>query len=1304
MALALFFSQTTLVQAQTPVDQNFNSQPTDDSFNNTSTDINGVRYTGGPGANRFASVLEALDVSPNPAFTGRAILIGNNVSEAGGYAEFFTIDNSTNFKLVSLKIETYPESGEYATEYTIIGYDNGVQKVAVDVNMLSAGTYGSGNNAIVYSNLYSNGEGDKSGLLTFGSSWENIDQVRFRIKTPSSGFYWIGLDDIDFEPAVVPATAPSVTSNSATNLTSAGATLNGNVTADGGASVTARGFVYSSSDNMPTIGEGGVTNVADGSGTGAFSEAISGLSASTTYYYQAYATNSVGTSYGGVESFTTASAVPTVTDANISISGATGTGGAFKIGDTVTATWNNTAGGDNNSGITGVTVNFSQFGGGSAVVATNSSGTWTATYTISAGAIDAGNRNVSVTATNADESTTTDDTSNATVDNIAPVVSNASIGISGGTGTGGAFKIGDTVTATWDNSAFGDDNSDIVTGVTVDFSQFGGGAAVAATNNSDTWRATYTITAIGDDTSNRNVSVTATDNAGNKTTTADTTNATLENDPTTVSSVGVPANGVYIAGQNLDFTVNTSQNITVNSGGGTPRIALTVGSTTRYASYISGSGTSALTFRYTVQSGDLDTDGIAIAGEIEANGGTMKDGSGNDLVTSLNSVGSTVSVLVDAVAPNAPTNLNLTAGSDSGSSSTDDITNDNTPTITGQAEANATITLYDTDGTTVLGTTTSNGSGNWLMTSSALSDGAHSLTAKATDAAGNQSVASTALVVTIDTSPPVVTDANISISGATGTGGAFKIGDTVTATWNNTAGGDHNSDVMSSVTVDFSQFGGGAGVAATNSSGTWTATYTISAGAIDAVNRNISVTATDIAGNTTTTGDTSNATVDNVAPTVTDANISISGATGTGGTFKIGDTVTATWDNSAFGDDNSDTVTGVTFDFSQFGGGSAVLATNSSGTWTATYTITAGAIDASNRNVSVTAADNAGNATTTADTSNATVDNVAPIVSEFAPVNNATGVALQPTLIITFDDEVTLGNTGIFSLGKVDGDGCSITSILEFDLSDPDERSLFTLSDDKLTVSLILTENLPVNTQVILAIPTGFVTDLVGNSFVGFSAYTYTWSFTTINKLNQTITFPEIETKTYGDPTFTLGNAETDQGLTVTYTAADPTVVSITGNQATILKSGSTTITATQDGDEVTFAAEPVERTLTVGKKTLTITANDDSKTYGETYTFAGTEFTTEGLEDGDEVTSATLTSTGAPATAGVNDYDILISEAEGAGLSNYEITYVKGTLTVGKKTLTITANHDSKNYGETYTFAGTEFTTEVLEDGDEVT
>ena len=136
-------------------------------------------------------------------------------------------------------------------------------------------------------------------------------------------------------------------------------------------------------------------------------------------------------------------------------------------------------------------------------------------------------------------------------------------------------------------------------------------------------------------------------------------------DPT-VTSVTVPANATYIAGQNLDFTVNFNENITVSTTSGTPQIAITIGATVRQASYISGSGGSALLFRYTVQNGDNDTDGIAV-GTLASNGGTLRDAAGNNANLTLNSVGSTTSVLVDASAPtvssvSVPSNATYIAG------------------------------------------------------------------------------------------------------------------------------------------------------------------------------------------------------------------------------------------------------------------------------------------------------------------------------------------------------------------------------------------------------------------------------------------------------------------------------------------------------------------------------------------------------------------------------------------------------------------------------------------------------------------
>ena len=115
-----------------------------------------------------------------------------------------------------------------------------------------------------------------------------------------------------------------------------------------------------------------------------------------------------------------------------------------------------------------------------------------------------------------------------------------------------------------------------------------------------------------------------------------------------ITSVSVPANATYIMNQHLDFTVNFDESVTVNTAGGTPQLSLTIGAITRQAAYVSGSGSGALLFRYTVQSGDNDSDGIAI-GVLAANGGSLRDSASNDALVTLNSVGATNAVLVDAL-------------------------------------------------------------------------------------------------------------------------------------------------------------------------------------------------------------------------------------------------------------------------------------------------------------------------------------------------------------------------------------------------------------------------------------------------------------------------------------------------------------------------------------------------------------------------------------------------------------------------------------------------------------------------------
>ena len=136
------------------------------------------------------------------------------------------------------------------------------------------------------------------------------------------------------------------------------------------------------------------------------------------------------------------------------------------------------------------------------------------------------------------------------------------------------------------------------------------------------------------------------------------------------------------------------------------------------------------------------------------------------------------------------------------------------------------------------------------------------------------------------------------------------------------------------------------------------------------------------------------------------------------------------------------------------------------------------------------------------------------------------------------------------------------------------------------------------------------------------------------------------------------------------------------------------------------YSIEYLSGTLSVDAKALSITANSTSKTYGQTVSFDGTEFSTLGLVNGDSVTTVLLQSDGASATASVagSPYAILVSDAVGTGLGNYSIEYLSGMLSVDAKALTITANSTSKTYGQTVSFDGTEFTTLGLVNGDSVT
>lgn len=98
----------------------------------------------------------------------------------------------------------------------------------------------------------------------------------------------------------------TLTTKTVSSINQTTAFSGGNISADGGTSVSARGVCWSTSPN-PTIAL--TTKTSDGTGIGAFSSSITGLTANTTYYMKAYANNGGGTAYGNEISFTTATTI-----------------------------------------------------------------------------------------------------------------------------------------------------------------------------------------------------------------------------------------------------------------------------------------------------------------------------------------------------------------------------------------------------------------------------------------------------------------------------------------------------------------------------------------------------------------------------------------------------------------------------------------------------------------------------------------------------------------------------------------------------------------------------------------------------------------------------------------------------------------------------------------------------------------------------------------------------------------------------------------------------------------------------------
>ena len=177
----------------------------------------------------------------------------------------------------------------------------------------------------------------------------------------------------------------------------------------------------------------------------------------------------------------------------------------------------------------------------------------------------------------------------------------------------------------------------------------------------------------------------------------------------------------------------------------------------------------------------------------------------------------------------------------------------------------------------------------------------------------------------------------------------------------------------------------------------------------------------------------------------------------------------------------------------------------------------------------------------------------------------------------------------------------------------------------------------------------------------------------TVNKATQSISFNSLSSKTYGDADFAPG-ASASSGLAIIYSSDNSAVATIISNQVHIVGKGTVNVTASQAGDANRLAASNVTQNLTVNTKTLTVTANAQTKIYGDndpalTYTTAGTV--------GGDIAAGALTR-----ATGNNAGIYAINQGTLSYSSNYTVTFVGANLTVSKRPLTIAPQPVTKVYG----------------------
>ena len=612
----------------------------------------------------------------------------------------------------------------------------------------------------------------------------------------------------------IDTTTPAVTSvvASGTGITSGSGDLDAGKTVTLTLNLSAAVTVAGGTPTL-TLNDGGTATYTGGSGSSALTFSYTVAAGQNTPDLTVTAVNlnaaSVTDSAGNAANLSAAvtsptgtlqidTTTPSVTSVVASGTGITSGSGDLDAGKTVTLTLNLSAAVTVAGGTPTLTLND---GGTATYTGGSGSSALTFSYTVAAGQ---NTPDLTVTAVNLNAASVTDSAGNAAnlsaavtsptgtlqIDTTTPAVTSVVASGTGITSGSGDLDAGKTVTLTLNLSA-----AVTVAGGTPTLTLNDGGTATyTGGSGSSALTFSYTVAA-GQNTPDLTVTAvnlnaaSVTDSAGNAanlSAAVTSPTGTLQIDTTTPSVTSVVASGTGItsgsgdldAGKTVTLTLNLSAAVTV--AGGTPTLTLNDGGT---ATYTGGSGSSALTFSYTVAAGQNTPDLTVTA--VNLNAASVTDSAGNAANLSAAVTSPTGTLQIDTTPPAAPV------------IASDTVNTNNAVTLIGTAGVNSTVTVYD--GQTALGTTTANASGAWSYTTGALTIGTQVFTATAMDAAGNTSAASNAVDPSIDaltgvqvTTLPVAAGTVLEVTGTVSNTGTIAL---------NAASGSADLAVVGSATL-----------------------------------------------------------------------------------------------------------------------------------------------------------------------------------------------------------------------------------------------------------------------------------------------------------------------------------------------------------------------------------------------------------------------------------------------------------------------------------------------------------------------